>query len=186
MSGPNRSPPVPKEKQSSFCSSIPQFEFSCSKMNATVRRLFPWQRSGQWDERGSVPGREACVFDSIQVLLTTLLPEVPTLGLSSQNRNCWTFHSSHPYERSAIQNKVFHPANRLPGDPLSMKHKGTVCQAGLLFLVLLRQAHTRVPHSRARRLPIGVWQSSAWSKSILNLNNATAPGNAVFRSDSRE
>lgn len=62
----------------------------------------------------------------------------------------------------------------------SRKHKSTVCPTGLLFLVLLRLAHTRRPRSRARKLSIGLWETNYWSKTIVNLNNAPAPENRVF------
>jgi hypothetical protein len=61
-----------------------------------------------------------------------------------------------------------------------MKHKSSVSRAGLLFLVLLRQAHTRSPCSRARRLRVGFWETNYWSKTITNLNSATAPEDPVF------
>jgi hypothetical protein len=51
-----------------------------------------------------------------------------------------------------------------------VKHKRDVCAVGLLLLVLLRQAHTRWPCSHARRLPIGLWQTNSWSKTIVNVN----------------
>ena len=75
-----------------------------------------------------------------------------------------------------------------------MKPKpGSICPAGLLLLLLLRQAHTRLPgtrstvpprpsldspaicvgrkppigRSRPRRLPIGTWQTHFWTKKIV-------------------
>jgi hypothetical protein len=61
-----------------------------------------------------------------------------------------------------------------------MKYKSTVCRVGLLFPVLLRQAHTRPLCSRARRLRVGFWETNYWSKTITNLNLPTAPEDPVF------
>jgi hypothetical protein len=57
-----------------------------------------------------------------------------------------------------------------------MIFKSRVCPAGLLLLVLLRQAHTRLSHSRARKLPIGPWRTASWKKEIVNVGHSkTSP-----------
>lgn len=55
-----------------------------------------------------------------------------------------------------------------------MKHKNTVGQAGLLFLVLLRRAHTLSTPSRSRSLPVRFGETISWSQTVVNLNETTA------------
>lgn len=52
-----------------------------------------------------------------------------------------------------------------------MKHKSRVGPAGLLLLVMLRQAHSR-------RVPIGIWQTHSWNKAIINASPNHAAGSS--------
>jgi hypothetical protein len=54
-----------------------------------------------------------------------------------------------------FQVSISQPAKPSTGGQVSMKHQNAIRPAGLLLLVLLRQAHTRLPHSRTRKLSTG-------------------------------
>jgi hypothetical protein len=63
-----------------------------------------------------------------------------------------------------------------------MKLKNNAGPAGFLFLLLLREGHTRSPRRNVQKLLIEPWEAKSWSKKIAHLNKVTAADNCLVSS----
>jgi hypothetical protein len=55
-----------------------------------------------------------------------------------------------------------------------MKLKNSAGTAGLLFLLLVRERHTRSPRPNVQKLLIESWEGKSWSKKIVHLTKVSA------------
>jgi hypothetical protein len=58
----------------------------------------------------------------------------------------------------------------------------TAARTGLLFLLMLREGHTRSPRPHVQKLLVHPWEGKSWSKKIVQLNKVTVAQKSALSS----